>query len=171
MPRSLRKPSYIPSNPIEIFFLSIQISPYLNFINLGTSPPWCVNFQLKSPHWSKSAKNFVFSVKKGPVVAVGTNICKGSPLFLHLVTSFPLFPSCHLSPYFLRHFFSSLTFFLRHFFQWLPFSPSVIPFFSSGIFFICHFFHPLPFSTISFFLPNVSLKLGRFTPDSSKQEI
>ena len=183
MPRSLRKPSYIPSNPIEIFFPSIQISLYLNFINLGTSPPWCVNFQLKSPNWSKSAKNFVFSVQK----RAGGG---GGDKYLLRISPFP--PPCHaFSPVsilssvtlfppsllFIHYFFPPSLFFIHYFFppslffSVIAFFPSVIAFFSSRTFSSGTFFHPFPFSTISSFLPNVSLKLGSFTPGSSNQEI
>ena len=146
MPRSLGKPSYIPSNPIEIFFPSIQISLYLNFINLGTSPPWCVNFQLKSPNWSKSAKNFVFSVQK----RAGGG---GGDKYLQRISPFP--PPCHVfSPVSILPsvtLFPPSLFFIPYFLP--PSFFSVIAFFPlcHSLFFIRNFFHLSLFSSVPFF--------------------
>ena len=130
--QSLRKPSYIPSNPIEFFF---SLSPDLPIPEL---------YQFRNT----TALVRKFSVQKRAGGGGGDKYLLWISPRPHLVMPFHLFPACHLSPFFLRRFFHPLLFSSVTFFRDCPFPFSL----RHCLLFPPELFHPARFFIRSLFL-------------------
>ena len=146
MPRSLKKPSYIPSNPIDFFPLYSDLS-ILELYQSRDITALVRKFSTKEPTLVKICQKFcVLSAKKGRWWRWGQISAKDLPSSFTLSRLFTCFHPVICHP------ISSVTFF--H-----PLLSSSVIFFSDCLFppLSFPFFHPEFFSSVTFFIRSLFL--------------